>query len=272
MLDLIGELNRRNTVLARTGWLHICLFFAALALSLVDETQVMGVNVWIKPMKFMVSIAIYLWTIAWFMAYLPGPLAALRLVAWGASSAMILESVCLWVQAARGTQSHFNTGTEFDAAVFGTMGVLIMINSLLGALVLGLFFQPGIRLPRAYLWSIRIGLGVFLLGSLEGMVMIANEGHAVGVPDGGPGLLFLNWSIEGGDLRIAHMLGLHALQVIPLFGYFVSFRVSTDSDLLKMVLLFAFSLSYVLLFGLGFWLAYRGQPAILPFLTGLIGQ
>jgi hypothetical protein len=51
-----------------------------LALSLVDETQVMGVNVWIKPMKFIGSIAIFLWTTAWFMAYRPGPLAAVRLV------------------------------------------------------------------------------------------------------------------------------------------------------------------------------------------------
>jgi hypothetical protein len=262
MRSLFAELFRRDPVLARTGLLHAALLLVAFTLSFVDATEVMGINVWVKPMKFMASIAIYLWTVAWFIAYLPGPKWALQLFAWGASATMVLESVCLWIQAARGTHSHFNNATEFDAAIFGAMGILILANGLLDLLLLFLFFQKRFDIPRVYLWSIRIGLGVFLLGGLEGMVMIANNGHAVGVADGGPGLPFLNWSVEGGDLRVAHMLGLHALQVIPLFGFAMARWLPTDSDFFKILLLCVFALSYTLLLALAFWQAMNGQALV----------
>jgi hypothetical protein len=135
---------------------------------------------------------------------------------------MLVEMVLITLQAARGVPSHFNETSPFNAAVFAVMGVMIVGNTALAAYVALQFYRTRPALPAPFLWGIRLGLTLFILASLEGFAMVSRMSHAVGVADGGPGLPFVNWSTEGGDLRIAHFIGLHALQVIPFVGYLLS--------------------------------------------------
>lgn len=217
-----AEVHDAEPLLSSVAWLHVVVLLISVISIPYDPREILGLSPWIKPIKFAFSIAIYLWTLAWFLRYLRGPRIALQMVRWGVSIAMIAEISCIWLQSARGTTSHFNVGTAFDSTLFGIMGVMILLNTVFIVVVLALFFWDPGDLAPVYLWSIRLGLFVFFLGSMEAMAMIFNQAHTVGVADGGPGLPFVNWSTEAGDLRIAHFIGLHALQIIPLIGHRLS--------------------------------------------------
>jgi hypothetical protein len=220
---MLSELLRRDEVLGWTAMAHLILFFVALGLSLVDGRQLGGVNLWIKPMKFALSIALYTATFGWIYHHATASEGAKAAVSWVIAGTLIYESICIYGQAARGVGSHFNVATAFDGFVFGSMGVMIGINTL--AAVVGAVHvwqtSPTLGLTPAYLWGIRLGILIFVLAGCEGGLMASRLQHAVGVKDGGPGLPFLNWSTEGGDLRVAHFVGMHALQVLPLLGYWL---------------------------------------------------
>jgi hypothetical protein len=108
--------------------------------------------------------------------------------------------------------------TPFDAAIFSIMGSMIVLNSVLALILLICFLTGRYDVSSPYLWGIRSGLVIFLAASGIGGMMIAHGSHSVGVKDGGPGLPIVNWSTKGGDLRAAHFLGLHALQVLPIIA------------------------------------------------------
>ena len=89
--------------------------------------------------------------------------------------------------------------------------------------------------------------------------------HTVGAPDGGPGLPVTDWSTRHGDLRIAHFLGMHGLQVLPLLAWWLDRRGIAA----QRRLIFAAAASYLALFALVLWQALRGQSIVQPDLLTL---
>ena len=217
---LIETLKSRNETLFIFGL--ICLVFTILffVLSKTTSTEVFGINAYIKPFKFALSTFLYSWTMAWFIGYLSNfnP----TLFNWIIIITLGFEIFYIALQASKGETSHFNVSTPTKSFLFSMMAVMATIATLATAYIAVLFFGNTVsELPNYYLWSIRLGLIIFVIFSFEGFVMGSKMTHTIGALDGSQGIPILNWSFTYGDLRIAHFIGMHALQIIPLLSFYL---------------------------------------------------
>lgn len=270
----------RRPLVVLIGLMAIALLVSVLGL-LLDPRVITGAAAWMKPAKFAISIMIYAATL-WILipAIADRPLLA-RFVSWVVALGLALELVLIAVQVVRGTTSHFNIATSFDAAVFRAMGAAIMAIWLLTMIVAALFFRRQFAQP-ALTWGVRLGflgailgMGIAILMTMPtpeqqrevaaGLPNLINGAHAVGVADGGPGLPIVGWSTTAGDLRIAHFFGLHTLQVLPLTALLV-IRYSppwlTGRAQAQIIGVAAFA--WIGLTLLLMWQALRGQPVTAP--------
>lgn len=192
------------------------LVIVVILLYLTDSRMLMGVNIWLKPLKFCVSIAIFLFTSSYIVAVLPYTSFKIRMVEILLIGTMLLEIGCILYQAARGQQSHFNISSKSNALIFSAMGVAISMTYLTYAWILIDFFRLETSLSSPMYWAIVLGIGIFLIGGISGFIMASSLRHNVGAADGGVGLPFTNWSTVVGDLRVSHFISLHGLQFLPL--------------------------------------------------------
>ena len=91
--------------------------------------------------------------------------------------------------------------------------------------------------------------------------MVAHGQSVVGVAPGGPGLPVVNWSTNGGDFRVAHFLGIHALQVLPIAGWIID-RLKDLRGRAKPTAVVSVSAGYVVLMGFVFMQAMNGVPIV----------
>jgi hypothetical protein len=209
----------------------IPLSLAGLAL---DPRLITGAPAWLKPLKFALSTTLYVFTLAWVFTFLGEWPRMRRVVGWATSAAMLIELAIIDGQALRGTTSHFNTATPLDMALFFTMGLVIVAQTLISiAVAVALWRQP--FADPALGWALRLGMVLTIAGASTGMLMTRptavqladarlthhlpiSGAHTVGAPDGGPGLPLTGWSTRHGDVRVPHFVALHAWQALPLFA------------------------------------------------------
>jgi hypothetical protein len=252
--EFIATIKKDNPPLYWTGVINFLLFAVCFILFFFDSRLVMGINTWIKPMKFGLSVGIYCWTFAWLLRYLADQRIA-RLISWVVVSCMIVENVIITLQAARGVTSHYNISTGLNASLFSIMGVFIGINTIAILYTWLVFLFTPTTLDKNMLLAWRLGLLLFLVGGAAGGMMIGSLAHTVGAIDGGAGIPFLNWSSVAGDLRSAHFITMHGLQVIPLFGFYIARRTKNPR-----ATTYIFFGGYFLVCFLLHWVALHGLP------------
>jgi len=275
---LLITLWRTDARLTAVGLLMVGLLGAHAAGMVLDPRIITGAPAWLKPAKFSASIAIFTLTLAWVFTYLPEWVRLRRIVSWLTALTFLLEIAIIDLQAWRGTTSHFNVGTPLNGMLFQVMGLGIVVQTLSTIGVAVALFRQRFA-DRAFGWALRLGIVISLVGAMTGGVMLrptsaqldaARTGHrmtvagahTVGAPDGGPGLPGTGWSTEHGDVRVAHFIGLHALQVLPLLALVFVRRGWTEAGRVRVV--WALSASYVALYGLLLWQALRGQSIANP--------
>ncbi|MBV6655297.1 MAG: hypothetical protein KI786_16130 [Mameliella sp.] len=220
-MELLETLRLRNDVLF---WFGAANFLAALlfiVLSGVNSITFKSVNAWYKPVKFALSIGILSWTMGWYMGYLEKS-GDLDWASWVMVVTLAFEVIYIAFQASKGEASHYNLSTPIYAALYALMALGASAATLaVGYIGIKFFAEPLPDLPAHYLWAIRLGILLFVIFSFEGFLMGSRLAHTIGAPDGSKGLPFLNWSLTHGDLRVAHFIGMHALQVLPLLAWYV---------------------------------------------------
>ena len=282
-------------LLARIATLHRPLVIAAAAVAalgvvaagglVIDDRQLLNQPIWTKTFKFSISFALYTMTLAWMISLMPkarrwgwwmGTLVAVGLG--GDIMLMVIQMI------GRGRRLHFNQADETDR----------LIHNLLATGAYGAFVATAViavllscqRLADKSLGSaIRAGLGVALAGMAMATLMftptpeqqaIRDSGHksqimgshGVGVPDDAAGLPIVGWSVDGGDLRVAHFVGLHAVQLIPLLAIgllaLARRQQALRSSLVRRNLIRVTATGHLGLVAVLTWQAQRGQSVVHP--------
>lgn len=249
----------------------------------LDSRQLMGEPLWLKPTKFFVSLAVYNATLLYFLSFLSERRRFVRVVGSILSVCGVLEMVAITLQAARGVRSHFNIATPFDGAVFSLMGITITVLWVTMMVLAAVLLRAKLE-DRALASTLRMGLAVGILGAglaffmtsprveqvalMKAGQLVESGSHSFGAKDGGPGLPLVGWSTTAGDMRPAHFVGLHGMQVLPLLAVLLA-RWTRRSASQRLALVRAVGVAY-----LGFTLALavqalRGLPLLAWDATGL---
>jgi hypothetical protein len=220
---LAGLLPER--LLAGTGFVLVALMAPTAVAMLLDGRELLDIDIWTKPLKFQAALAIYAFTLAIYARWLPSRTLErrwYRVYAGLVAFSIGFEIAAIGGAAAYGVASHFNETTPLNAWIYGLMGVFAVILTSM-SLVYGVLIARSDRAPRDPALKAGLVLGLvltFVLTLVFAGTLSQNGSHFVGgsASDAG-GLWLMGWARDGGDLRVAHFFGTHALHAVPLAGF-----------------------------------------------------
>lgn len=270
-------LKQASPALAWGGVALLAMSMLTLVAVALDTRMFQGVSVWHKPWKFQLSTALYFLTLALFLSDLPrveNKRFARRYIVWVTVVAGFFEVAYITWQGGMGLASHYNVSSTLYAQMYTLMGIgAALLTSTSGVLAYQLLKRSAAQLTGHAAVRLAVGLGLLMtcvLGLVTGGILgerTRSGGHWVGgTANDAVGLAVLNWSRDGGDLRVAHFFALHAMQILPLLAVLLLVarpRLRAQTAQYAVVLL---ALVYGALCIVTLLQALRGLP-FLPFLA-----
>ncbi len=202
------------------GLLMLVLLMCALTWSLQDQRLIREVGVWVKPMKFMASTSLFAFTTAWVVKIANSRVDQTYKFVWIVALMMttsLFEVGYISYQAAQAEASHYNVTDEFHAFMFGLMAVAAVgLTGSQAWLAWEIWSEQKNSNITVVTWSVIIGLIMtFVLTTVSGFMLGSRQ------PPAGQWMPLLGWHWAQ-DIRPSHFLGVHAQQLIPLWGVMVS--------------------------------------------------
>ncbi|MBK8396408.1 MAG: hypothetical protein IPL26_14395 [Leptospiraceae bacterium] len=235
-----------------------CLVFSSIGL-LIDDRVLNYSPLWLKPFKFAVSSIIYAISLIYFSSQISKQ-KFLKIANIITAYGLIIELIIIYLQAYRGRMSHFNFLSLEDMILFQIMAVAIIMvwislavyikgffalksegNVLVVAIRLGIIISF-LAMPMAFTMTSPKSDDIKKIESNKGPIGLTMGSHSVGETDETKRLPLTSWSRTGGDLRIAHFIGLHAMQILPFLGFF--FRRINLNYTMGLILISLFALVY----------------------------
>jgi uncharacterized membrane protein len=246
-------LRNRSQIFFWVGLYFIAMTIFCFIKAIYHHDSILGTGAYLKPLKYFTTLALFSWSIGWLIHHLYSTVIK-KVVSISCAITMLIYSGIILLQSNKGVTSHYNLNTPFDKMLYYLLILMAFVFFMANVLLTVTFFnQKKIRISQHYTWGIRMGLLFFTFTLLIGFLMIINMSHTVGGEDGGKGLPFLNWSSSNGDLRVSHILGVLALQIIPLMSYYW-FKTKTQ--------VIAFSVLYITVTVIFLITALMGLPLI----------
>ena len=244
---MILEVSVRSLV--SYGLLMAFALVLTYAWSLNDHRLIREVGVWVKPMKFMAATSLFALTTVWLLKIANSNVDQTEVFGWITAllvSTSLFEVVYISYQASQASASHYNLSDPFHAFMFGVMAIAAVGLTATQAWLAWEIWkeQRGGYIPVETMGVI-IGLVLtFVLSTISGFMLGGNQ------PPAGQGLPIVGWHLYK-DIRPAHFLGVHAQQLIPLWGLFAAKFMGSYGHSGLM----AGSVLYIVLWAISTWLS-----------------
>ncbi len=231
------------------GLIMLVALICTYAWSMNDNRLIRDVGVWVKPMKFMAATSLFALTTVWVLKVANSRVDQTETFVWITALLVctsLFEVVYISYQASQASPSHYNVSDPFHAFMFGLMGLAAVgLTASQAWLAWEIWREQGGADMPVQTMGVVIGLVLtFVLSTISGFMLGSHQ------PPAGSGIPIVGWHWVK-DIRPAHFLGVHAQQLIPLWGLVAAHFMGAFSNL---ALVLGAGL-YVMLWGVATWLS-----------------